>query len=123
MKRFDRIVLAAAALLLFVLAPSLRAQTLPAASKPAASVEERRKALNAIFQDYWEDRLEHDPELASSIGDKRYNDRITDYSVKAVNDEAGAGAELSAAPVRYRPRRIEHTGADQPRAAAAPACR
>ena len=85
MKRFDRIVLAAAALLLFALAPSLRAQTLPAASKPAASVEERRQALNAIFQDYWEDRLEHDPELASSIGDKRYNDRITDYSVKAVN--------------------------------------
>jgi uncharacterized protein (DUF885 family) len=51
----------------------------------ASPVEGRRKALNDIFQQYWEDTLEHDPEFASTLGDKRYNDHISDYSVKAVN--------------------------------------
>jgi uncharacterized protein (DUF885 family) len=58
----------------------------PAQPAPAPSVEANRKALNTVFNDYWEDRLKHDPEFASSIGDKRYNDQIGDYSVKAVND-------------------------------------
>ena len=31
-------------------------------------------------------RLKHQPEFASTIGDKRYNDQISDYSVKAIND-------------------------------------
>jgi uncharacterized protein (DUF885 family) len=55
------------------------------AEKPK-SLEERRKALNQVFVDYWEDSLKHSPELASSIGDKRYNDQISDYSIKAFND-------------------------------------
>jgi uncharacterized protein (DUF885 family) len=66
-----------------LLAPILRAQV-PAA--PAPSLEDRRKALNALFQDYWEDNLLHSPELASILGDKRYNDKISDFSVKAYND-------------------------------------
>jgi uncharacterized protein (DUF885 family) len=52
----------------------------------SASIETNRKALNAVFADYWEDTLKHSPEFASTIGDKRYNDQISDYSVKAVND-------------------------------------
>jgi len=70
--------------------PSLGAQKLaPAPSGPAApaSLDDRRKALNDLFHDYWEDRLKHDPEFASLIGDKRYNDQISDQSVQAVNDE------------------------------------
>ena len=59
------------------------------ASGPAAqaSLADRRQALNDLFHDYWEDRLKHDPEFASIIGDTRYNDQIDDYSVAAVNDE------------------------------------
>jgi len=76
--------LAVSALLLPVIAPALRAQA-PAAPAPAASVEGNRKALNEIFKDYWEDNLKHSPEFASTLGDKRYNDQISDYSVKAVN--------------------------------------
>ena len=56
------------------------------AGSGALSLEDRRKALNDLFHDYWEDRLKHDPEFASDIGDKRYNDQISDYSVAAVND-------------------------------------
>jgi uncharacterized protein (DUF885 family) len=55
----------------------------PAANAP---VGERRDAMNAYFQQYWDALLEHNPEFASEIGDNRFNDKITDYSVKAVND-------------------------------------
>lgn len=73
-----------AAILLPVYAAAQNASPAPAAAA-AASVEQSRKDLNAIFHDYWEDELKHSPEFASSIGDKRYNDRIEDRSVKAVN--------------------------------------
>jgi uncharacterized protein (DUF885 family) len=49
-------------------------------------VEERRKALNELFHEYWDANLANAPELASTIGDKRFNDKIADVSVKAVND-------------------------------------
>lgn len=51
-----------------------------------ASVEERTAALNGLFQQYWDEYLERNPEFASEIGDKRYNDKISDYSVQAVNE-------------------------------------
>ncbi len=50
------------------------------------SLEDRRKALNDLFRDYWEDFLKHNPEFTSSIGDLRYNDQTTDYSVRAINE-------------------------------------
>jgi uncharacterized protein (DUF885 family) len=58
----------------------------PKAQTAPQSLEDRRKALNQVFQDSWQDGLLHQPEFASSIGDKRYNDQISDYSVKAVNE-------------------------------------
>ena len=67
----------AAALLL---APCARPQN---ANPP---VEDRRKALNALFQQYWDETLERYPEFASTIGDKRWNDKLTDHSVKAENE-------------------------------------
>ncbi len=70
-------------------APALRAQKLPLApAQPAApaSLDDRRKALNDLFHDYWDIYLKRNPEFASTIGDKDYNDQISDYSVKAVND-------------------------------------
>ena len=87
MSRFRLPALAVSALLLFAIGPVLHAQAPLAPPVPAAQVEASRKALNALFQDYWEDYLKHSPEFASTLGDKRYNDQITDYSVKAVNDE------------------------------------
>lgn len=47
------------------------------------SIEERRKALNAVFQEAWEYSLKQAPEFASTIGDKRYNDKLADRSVEA----------------------------------------
>jgi uncharacterized protein (DUF885 family) len=80
-----------AALLLLAFAPALTAQAPaapPAQVAPAtqpASVEANRKALNDLFEEYWQAVMEHSPEFASTLGDKRYNDRIDDYSVKAEN--------------------------------------
>jgi uncharacterized protein (DUF885 family) len=88
LRKLPLFVPAAAALLAFF--PVIRAQKLevtPQTQAPAAtSLEDRRKALNDLFHDYWEDNLKHDPEFASGIGDKRYNDQISDYSVAAEND-------------------------------------
>jgi len=99
LKRNSFCALVSALFLFTAVAPELRAQTLPAAKPSAvqaslpASIEDRRKALNALFQSYWEDVMLHDPEFASSIGDKRYNDKISDYSVKAVNEELERGQD------------------------------
>jgi len=71
----------ATALLLVALLAALRAQ-----SPAQTSVEDRRKALAAVFNDYWEDFLKHSPEFASTLGDKRYNDQVSDRSVKALNE-------------------------------------
>ena len=66
--------------------PSSAQTQLPLAATVAPqSVADRSKALNALFDEIWQDKLKHSPEYASYLGDKRYNDQLTDYSVKAVN--------------------------------------
>jgi uncharacterized protein (DUF885 family) len=74
----------------------LLASALPgrAQKKPSASVEDRRAALNGLFQQYWDDLLEFNPEFASTIGDMRFNDKITDQSVKAFNDHLARESAL-----------------------------
>jgi uncharacterized protein (DUF885 family) len=84
----------ATAVAVFLLAACLQplhAQKLTASNTLAVSLEDRRKALNGIFSDYWEDVLQHNPEFASEIGDNRFNDKVSDYSVQAVNDELERG--------------------------------
>jgi uncharacterized protein (DUF885 family) len=49
-------------------------------------LRDRVRTLNAIFTDYWEDKLKHEPDFASTIGDTRYNDQLPDYSPQAYND-------------------------------------
>ena len=55
------------------------------AAAPAADLESRLRALSSLFAQMWEDRLSHSPEFASTIGDKRWNDQLTDYSIEAYN--------------------------------------
>ena len=71
---------------------SLQAQ-IGAAAPADASVGARSKALSTLLADIWQDRLKHSPEFASQIGDKRYNDQLTDYSAKEVNASLAAGLE------------------------------
>jgi uncharacterized protein (DUF885 family) len=64
-----------------------------ASAPAAASVTARSKALSALLTDIWQDRLKHSPEFASLIGDKRYNDQLTDYSAKEVNASLARGLD------------------------------
>jgi uncharacterized protein (DUF885 family) len=64
-------------------------QTLPSQQPPpsasSSTVVHREKALNAVFSDYWEQQLKDSPEFASTLGDKRYDDQLSDYSVAGYN--------------------------------------
>ena len=65
----------------------LSPQTPAQQATPAATstVDQREKALNSVFSDYWEQQLKDSPEFASTLGDKRYDDQLSDYSVAAYN--------------------------------------
>jgi uncharacterized protein (DUF885 family) len=62
-----------------------------AAAAGAESVDARSKELSALFAQIWQDTLKHSPEFASSLGDKRYDDQLTDYSSQEVNAALARG--------------------------------
>ncbi len=49
-----------------------------------ASLDARRKQLNDLLAEQWEYTMRTNPEYASILGDKRYNDKLSDASEKAV---------------------------------------
>jgi uncharacterized protein (DUF885 family) len=49
----------------------------------AADLDSRRKALNDLLHEQWEYTLRTSPEFASILGDRRYNDQVSDASEKA----------------------------------------
>lgn len=55
-----------------------------AAIARANDLEARRKQLNGILDDYWEYTMRTNPEYASILSDKRYNDQLSDQSYEAV---------------------------------------
>jgi uncharacterized protein (DUF885 family) len=70
---------------------NVHAQAGPAPA--TASVAARSQALSALLAQIWQDRLKHSPEFASQIGDKRYNDQLTDYSAKEINASLQRGLD------------------------------
>lgn len=91
MKLYPRI-LAVVALLCVVVAPAAQtfgqraAGRTPAQSKAArpASVEGRVKRLHELLEEHWQYTMRNSPEFASILGDKRYNDRLSDFSQRAI---------------------------------------
>ncbi|WP_353067025.1 DUF885 domain-containing protein [Tunturibacter psychrotolerans] len=74
--------------------PTKTMQAQSTATAPAApSVASQSKALSTLFTQIWEDRLKRSPEFASSIGDKRYDDQLTDYSTQALNATLARGRD------------------------------
>lgn len=49
--------------------------------------ENRRQPLLSLLNEEWEFELRTSPEMATAIGDNRYNDRLTDYSAEAIQSE------------------------------------
>src|SRR5436305_732236 len=50
-------------------------------------LESRRAELKRMLADEWEYTLRTQPELATQVGDNRYNDRLSDFSDKAIADD------------------------------------
>jgi uncharacterized protein (DUF885 family) len=69
-------------LLLLLLLPlsALHAQT-----QTAPDLETRRKALNDLLHEEWEHRLSNSPLFASFLGDKRWNDKLDDFSQETID--------------------------------------
>jgi uncharacterized protein (DUF885 family) len=51
------------------------------------ALEARRAELTRLLADEWEYSLRTRPELATQVGDNRYNDRLRDFSDKAIADD------------------------------------
>jgi uncharacterized protein (DUF885 family) len=56
------------------------------AANPPADLESRRKALNDLLHEQWEYTMRTSPIYASILGDKRYNDKLDDFSQQAIDD-------------------------------------
>ena len=63
----------------------------PAPQLQTNTLQDRTAQLNLVFHDYWQETLKHSPEMASTIGDKRYDDQLSDYSDEAYNDSLARG--------------------------------
>jgi uncharacterized protein (DUF885 family) len=50
----------------------------------ADDLEMRRKAFQKLLDEQWEYTLSHSPEFASILGDKRWNDKLSDLSIAAI---------------------------------------
>src|SRR5207248_8192220 len=70
----------------FVLVEPLMAQE-NHKSAELPSMESRRQQLQSLLNEEWEFELRTSPEMATSIGNNRYNDRLTDYSPRAIQSE------------------------------------
>src|SRR6202163_2846027 len=57
------------------------------ASRSPADLEARRKALNDLLHERWEYTMRTSPLYASILGDKRYNDKVDDFSQQAIDDD------------------------------------
>jgi uncharacterized protein (DUF885 family) len=58
-----------------------------ASAQPPVDVESRRKALNDLLAEQWEYTLRTSPIYASILGDKRWNDKLDDFSQQAIDDD------------------------------------
>jgi uncharacterized protein (DUF885 family) len=70
---------------LLTIAILLPATVASAANQPA-DLATRRKALNDLLHEQWEYTMRTNPIYASILGDKRYNDKVDDFSQKAIDD-------------------------------------
>jgi uncharacterized protein (DUF885 family) len=70
---------------IFSLAAALFAPLIAHAAEQ--TLEARRAELNRLLADEWEYTLRTQPELATQVGDDRYNDKLSDFSDKAIADD------------------------------------
>jgi uncharacterized protein (DUF885 family) len=57
-------------------------------------LEGRRAALNTLIKEQWEYTMRTSPEWASLIGDKRYNDKWSDFSQRGIDADIAATGDF-----------------------------
>jgi uncharacterized protein (DUF885 family) len=72
--------------LLCLLALTLLVPPITSAANLSPALDARRQALADLLQERWEYTLRVSPMYASSLGDKRYNDKLDDLSQQAIDD-------------------------------------
>ena len=72
--------------LICLLAAAMLIPATVAAANPSADLEARRKALSDLLHEQWEYTMRTSPIYASILGDKRYNDKLDDFSQQAIDD-------------------------------------
>jgi uncharacterized protein (DUF885 family) len=72
-------------LVLTMLVGIILVSPMSAANTPA-DLDARRKALNDLLHDQWEYTMRTSPIYASILGDKRWNDKVDDFSQAAIDD-------------------------------------
>lgn len=72
--------------LIFLVLVSVFAPVAMTAANPPSDLESRRKALNDLLHEQWEYTLRTSPIYASILGDKRWNDKLDDFSQAAIDD-------------------------------------
>ena len=73
--------------LICLLAVAMLIPVVVAAANPPADLEARRKALKDLQHERWEYTMRTSPIYASILGDKRYNDKLDDFSQQAIDDD------------------------------------
>lgn len=81
---------AAVVLLLPSMAPAQQPAAAPAAAVPASDLEARRQAFARLLDEQWQYTLRTNPEFASILGDKRWNDQVSDLSQEAIDSDLAA---------------------------------
>ncbi|MGH9517107.1 MAG: DUF885 domain-containing protein [Terriglobales bacterium] len=67
---------------------SRAAQKKPAITpNPMSTFDARHKQFLALLDEEWEYEMRSSPEFATSVGDNRYNDRVSDYSPEFVQSD------------------------------------
>lgn len=62
----------------------------------ASSTRDARAELHRLFDEEWQYQLEQNPVMASSMGDKRWNDKLGDNSLAAVEKQKAHARQLLA---------------------------
>src|SRR5258706_3597568 len=92
-----RMLLSATTLAWMVAAPLIATAIPKTPSAKAArsnNLDARRKQLDALLKEQWEYTLRTSLEFASILGDKRYNDRLSDFSQKQIDADIRATHEF-----------------------------
>jgi uncharacterized protein (DUF885 family) len=65
-----------------------------AAAAPSQDLQARRDALTKLLAEQWEYNLSHSPEFASILGDKRWNDQMSDFSQAGIDRDLAKSREF-----------------------------